>query len=86
MSEIIADDTDVAVMLLHHWQDCMRDIVFTSEQSKKSWSVKDCLLSLPGGIKDILLLIHAISGSDSTSAIYGLGKLSVQKNLQVANI
>ena len=32
---VVADDTDVAVMLLYHWKDQLSDIFFLQERRKK---------------------------------------------------
>ena len=82
MVQVVADDTDIAVMLLHHWHEDLNDIIFTSECSKKSWSVKECVKSLSPGVKSVLPFIHALSGSDSTSAIFGIGKPTVLKKFK----
>ena len=29
---VVADDTDIAIMLLYHWKDCMVDIIFYPER------------------------------------------------------
>ena len=80
--EVHADDTDVAVMLVHHWEDELHDIVFSSHQAKKKWSVKSSCATLSADIKDVLLFIHAFSGCDSTSALFGIGKATILKKFQ----
>ena len=76
---MVADDTDVAVLLLYHWNSSLNDITFTSERSKKSWSVKDCCGELTPKLKSMLLAIHACSGCGITSAIFGVGKAKALK-------
>ena len=68
---VVADDPDVAVMLLHHWEEDLKDIFFMS--GNKCWSIKDAQRRL-GDIKDHLLFIDAWSECDSTSAAFGKGK------------
>ena len=46
MTEVVSDDTDVAIMLLYHWDHHLKDIVFTSERSKKSWSIGESVEAL----------------------------------------
>ena len=75
--EIVADDTDIVVLLLHHWHENLKDILFSSEKSKKTWSIKDCCESLPNDVRAVLPFIHAFSGCDSTSSIFGYGKSKV---------
>ena len=77
-TEVIADDTDVAVMLLYHWHEPLHDVIFTSPRSKKSWSISDCTKKLSLKIKETILFIHAFTGCDSTSGIFGFGFEAVQ--------
>ena len=79
ITEVIADDTDVAILLLYHWNAKLFDILLTSEISKKSWSVKACCGELAPALKTVLLLLHAFSGCDTTSSIFGYGKTKVLK-------
>ena len=85
-AEVHADDTDVALMLVHHWNPTMHEIIFCSHQSRKSWSVKESALALSPDIKASLLLIHAFSGCDTTSALYGISKATVLKKFKGSNI
>ncbi|XP_066924439.1 uncharacterized protein [Clytia hemisphaerica] len=72
---VVADDTDVAVMLLYHWKENLHDIYLLQENTGKCWSIKQSSNKIKD-IKDHLLFIHAWSGCDSTSAIYNKGKTS----------
>ena len=78
-TKVIADDTDIAVLLMYHWNMKMHDIILTSEISKKSWSIKMCCEDVSPEIKNILPFIHAFSGSDTTSALFGHGKPKLLK-------
>ena len=82
MLEDVADDTDVAVMLLHHWRTELHDILFISDISRKSWSIKYSTNALPKGIKQYLPAIHAFSGCNITSAIFGCGKATVLNKIK----
>ena len=77
---VVADETDVAVMLLYHWKDQLSDIFFLQERGKKCWSIKEAAQKIT--LKDHLLFIHAWSGCDSTSSILGKGKPSFMKMVQ----
>ncbi|KAG1665078.1 hypothetical protein GQR58_019552 [Nymphon striatum] len=72
---VVADDTDVAVMLLYHWNENISDVFFLQERGKKCWSIRKAQLEVLD-FKEHLLFIHAWSGCDSTSAIFGKGKSS----------
>ena len=42
---VIADDTDIAIMLLHHWKpDDHEDVYFVQERFDKAWSIKEANL------------------------------------------
>ena len=71
---IIADDTDIVIMLMHHWKtDIHDDVDFVQERFSKAWSVQSANQSIED-IKDDLLFLHAWSGCDTTSSIFGKGK------------
>ena len=75
---VIADDTDIAVMLLHHWTEEMDDVYFVQQRTLSAWSIRYA----ERGIKDIksdILFLHAFTGCDSTSAIFSKGKVAVVK-------
>ena len=72
---VVAEDTDVLIMLVYHWRNCMEDI-FIKKESKLSTpgemiSMKDATSSIPVVIQRHILLIHAWSGCDTTSATFG---------------
>ena len=71
---VVADDTDIAVMLLYHWKETMMDIIFYQQRMNRGWSMKTVSPSI-NTIKDHLLFIHAMSGCDTTSAAFGKGKV-----------
>ena len=80
--EVIADDTDIAILLLYHWNNVLFDIFLTSEASKKTWSIRACCAKLLPSLKNVLPIIHSFSGCDTTSSIFGYGKNKVYKLFQ----
>lgn len=76
---VVADDTDIAVMLLYHWSGEFSDIIFYSRKSQKAWSIDRGCIDLEN--KEHLLFVHAWSGCDTVSATYGKGKVSLLKLL-----
>ena len=73
---VATDDTDAAVMLVHHWEVAMQDIYFFEERWNKAWSIKDvCTRNI--AIKEHLLFLHSWSGCDSTSVVFGKSKPKV---------
>ena len=55
----------------------MSDIIFKSEAAKKSWSIDKIVASVESIVQKHILLLHAWTGSDTTSAIFGHGKTSL---------
>ncbi|KAG1714706.1 Multidrug resistance-associated protein 1 [Nymphon striatum] len=43
---VVADDTDVAVMLLYHWNENISDVFFLQERGKKCWSIRKAQLEV----------------------------------------
>ena len=71
---MIADDTDILVMLLHYWKsDVHDDIYFVQECFNKAWSIKESNPSIEDIIEDLFFL-HAWSECDTTSSMFGKGK------------
>ena len=82
---VIADDTDILVMLVHMWDQTMDDL-FLRHEARKSIkkdleiiSIKNVASSLPSHVKENLLFIRAWGGCDTTSALFGQGKTAVLK-------
>ena len=79
---VVAGDTAVALLLLYHWNSGMANIKFTSEKSKTTFDISSSFLEMPANIKSYLLVLHAWSGCDTTSAIHSKGKTSLTKKFQ----
>ena len=82
---VVAEDTDVLIMLVYHWRNCMEDI-FIRKESRLSTpgemiSMKDATSSIPVVIQRHILLIHAWSGCDTTAATFGHRKMYLMKML-----
>ena len=77
---VVADDTDIVVMLVHHWQENMSEVYFLQERWSKAWSVKHAS-SRNEIIKEHLLFLHSWSGCDTTSAVFGKGKPKLVETL-----
>ena len=70
---VVADDTDIAVMLVHHWQNHMSDVYFLQERWNKAWSIEK-ISSKWENVQAHLLFIHAWTGCDTVSSVFGKGK------------
>ena len=84
---VVTDDTDVLVLLLYHFREEMSDIIMMSEMARKRTArkalspIREIRNNVGQRAVNQLLVIHAISGCDSTSAMYGHGKVGVFKNI-----
>ena len=81
----MAEDTDVLIMLVYHWRNCI-EYIFIRKESRLSTpgemiSMKDATSSIPVVIQRPILLILAWSSCDTTSATFGHGKMYLMKML-----
>ena len=85
---VVADDTDVLVLLIYHWNQDMADIYFQSEAKKSQkkdlmvWKIRDLMNKASKVVTSHLLFIHVWSGCDTTSATFGKGKTTLLKNIK----
>ena len=81
---VVADDTDVFVLLVYHWQQTMADIFLRSEAGKnqKIWKISDVVDQAGPVVTSHLLFLHAWCGCDTTSATFGQGKVGLIKKLK----
>ena len=70
---VVADDTDVALLLLFHRKLLLHKITFPSE--KKSWNTRDAVSTLQNGLQSYIMVLHAFTGTDTTSPIYAKRKI-----------
>ena len=84
---VVADDTDVLVLLVHHFKPDMADISVLSEITRirnprmSVVSVRAVRNSIDNTAAEQLLAVHALSGCDTTSALFGHGKASVYRKV-----
>ena len=82
---VVANDTDILVLLVYHFHHGMADICMRSEVSKRGSSGSELIQirSLCDAIGQVacqqILVVHAISGCDTTSSLFGQGKSGVWK-------
>ncbi len=81
---VVAEDTDILVLLMYHWKKEMADIYCLSEKKiqKKLLKVRDIITSRVEVVVPHLLFIHAWSGCDTTSATYNQGKSALLKKVK----
>ena len=85
---VIANDTDILVLLLFHWNADMDDIHLRLER-KKAQKIPLKLIDIGEAAKHSeqtvlphILAIHAWGGSDTTSAVFDQGKCRILKLAQ----
>ena len=73
---VVCNDTDIIVLLWHKVD--MHGLY--AKTPGQVWSVR---LLVQFGMQYIIMLIHAITGCDTTSRIYGVGKDNILKSLRL---
>ena len=74
---LIGDDTDLLILLLHHMDSHKKTLYFRSDKKSKEQrlyninTLKECLGQQ---LCSQLLFIHAFTGCDTTSRVFGMGK------------
>ena len=76
---VIGEDIDLLVLLCTHADMNKSDIIFRSEAKQKTkkmrvWCIKKPKEALGQDKCSLLPIIHAVSGCDTTSRVYGIGK------------
>ena len=69
---VIANDTDILVLLIYHRQSFKNFVFLTSNE--KSYDICQIASSMTDREKRLILLIHSYSGCDTVSAVFGYGK------------
>jgi hypothetical protein len=71
--EVRAEDGDILIMLVYHYNPLLHCQIFLTT-SKGTFSIRDIECKLTPIQKRYLLFIHAFTGCDTVSAIYGFSK------------
>ena len=83
---VVANDTDILVLLIYHWNPSMTNVYFQSDAQKKIWKIHDVVAKVGDVVQaHNILFVHSWSGCDTTSATFGQGKNCLAKennNLQ----
>ena len=83
---VIGEDTDLLVLLLHHYTADLNQMQFRSDskstKSVKIWDIRATQTTLGTTLCQSLPLLHALTGCDTTSRIFGVGKPAVLKLFQ----
>jgi len=83
---LVGEDRDLLILLLHYFRRDNEAIYFRSDANKQSkehkvYDIKLLKEALEDDVCNELLFIHAYSGCDSTSRIFGIGKKSAFQKL-----
>jgi hypothetical protein len=82
---VVANDTDVLVLLVYHIERASHDILWHSEVCTRGGntvaisSIKKIREAIGDATACKLLVLHAVSGCDSTSAVFRVGKSKAWK-------
>lgn len=85
---LIADDTDLLVLLLYHAVNIQYNIFFKQETRKQSlklprtWDIKAARSLLGDTVCDNILFVHSILGCDTTSRSFGIVKKTALMKIQ----
>ena len=73
---LIGEDTDMLVLLLHYMQQANKDLYFRSDKANadKLYHINELKIVLGEELCSQLLFLHAYTGCDTTSRIFGVGK------------
>ncbi len=72
---VVGDDTDLLILLQHHFSPTVHETIFL-QTSTKLIDISVLKDSVSPDLSHSLLFIHALSGCDTTSRPYGIGKTS----------
>lgn len=80
---VVADDTDIFILLLYHWRDNMADVYIRKERKPQPivYAIREVKIEYE--VRRRILFVHAWGGCDTTSATFGHGKTHVLKAVTV---
>ena len=82
---LVGNDTDLLVLLLHHWKSregtrCV--MLMQTSQATHALDVGELQQRLDADLLKTLLFVHAVCGCDSTSRLFGVGKVAAAHKLK----
>ena len=81
---VVGEDTDLLILLAYHASAKAHDMFLFSDKTGKKqriWPIKQVIAAL-GDLRYLLLFLHAMTGSDTTSRPYGIGKTAALRKLR----
>ena len=88
---VIADDTDVLVLLIHHAAEVASNVWFqptpkrNTQKMNRCWNIGATRTHLGTNVTKYILFAHAILGCDTTSRVFGIGKKNAVTKLKGDN-
>ena len=80
---LVGDDTDLLVLLIHHFKTVMNNTnhaMYMYRPSSKTFvDVRLVIVKWPAEVTEQILFIHAASGCDTVSSMAGIGKSKLAK-------
>ena len=81
-TKVIGEDTDILILLLYHMSgDVKFDLKFQSDKLEKCYDIQECQNILGDEVCKSLLFLHAITGCDTMSSLFNIGKLTAFKKM-----
>lgn len=80
---VTADDTDILILIIHYMHVLKLEknvFILRRKSSPKIINAKIILKNINKNVLDNILIIHAFSGCDTVSPLYGIGKTKLIKN------
>ncbi|CAC5372602.1 unnamed protein product [Mytilus coruscus] len=83
---VIGKDTDLLVLLIHHVNQQCKRVIFKSDKmainkKMKIWNIQQTKEFLGEDVCNLLPFLHSLTGCDSTSRLFGIGKGLALKKL-----
>ena len=83
---VIAEDTDLLVLLFHYAEQGVNDLYFkSSKEGGKCWHINSVAEALYESICRVPPVVHALCGCDTTSRLYGIGKGTALRKVREDN-
>ena len=85
---LVGEDTDLLVLLCYHVEQQSHTVVFTSDAKKgtakppRVWDIHNTQEAIGKELCDCLPFLHALTGCDTTSRLFGIGKTSCLKKIK----
>ena len=82
---VVAEDTDILVLLLHYLKDksdTAHKMIMFRPSSNTAIDINELISCIPTATLDLILLAHAASGCDTVSALSGVGKTKLIKLIE----